>query len=103
MWPMVVQKLETLNKAGLTKDNFHEADSEALQQSSQSSQKGIDDYFQPLQDQDLAALLNDDFEDESSQIVQNNQLNKNPSQQSQPLRANTHNSLPSPPKQIKLL
>ncbi|CAG7838280.1 unnamed protein product [Allacma fusca] len=65
IWRLVADKLDVLNKAGLSKDNFREANSEAVLQqlppqeptNSQSSgsgsqrQKAINDYFQPVSSQ----------------------------------------------------
>ena len=93
MWPMVANKLEILNKAGLSKDNFHEAGAESLVQA-RSSQKGITDYFQPIQfneDEDLASLFNDDFDqlDPPTSIAQPQST------------SNTTNIVSSPPKKTK--
>lgn len=46
IWPMVKEKLTVLNQAGLSKDNFHEADTSDFMPV--SKQKDISDFFQPL-------------------------------------------------------
>jgi len=61
LWRIVVDKLDILNKVGLSKDNFNDADAESLIQRLESmdetmttahsnplSQSRIDSFFQPL-------------------------------------------------------
>lgn len=57
MWPLVQNKLDTLSKAGLSKDNFHEVD---LKVSKGPEQATLDGFFGG---DDLHKLFDDDFSD----------------------------------------
>jgi len=77
LWPMIQKKLDVLNKAGLTKDNFQDSDSKVMVT---KTQKTLDEFFTPetkpstsksaapedrVDDlDDLDGAFDDDFEDE---------------------------------------
>ena len=53
LWPMIQRKLDILNKAGLSKDNFMESESH----SRGTNENKITDFFSTtLTDEDIAAL-----------------------------------------------
>ena len=73
LWPMIQKKLDVLNKAGLSKDNFEESESKVLED---TRQKKIEDCFNVEKslkheiDPDVEALwddedFNENFFDES--------------------------------------
>lgn len=63
LWPLIQKKLDVLNKAGLSKDNFMESESHRQterQRNSSGESKKITDYFSTsLTEEDLAALDQD--------------------------------------------
>ncbi|KAI5750295.1 hypothetical protein M8J76_014421 [Diaphorina citri] len=63
LWPLVMTKLDVLNRAGLSKDNFQAADTTA-HNFEDPSQKNISDYFMDLEEEgdDLLSSVMDEFE-----------------------------------------
>ena len=63
LWPMIQKKLDVLNKAGLSKDNFEESESKVLED---TRQKKIEDCFNVEKslkheiDPDVEALWDDE-------------------------------------------
>jgi hypothetical protein len=59
MWPLISKKLDVLNKAGLSKDNFNEATCtlDALA----NEQQMITEFFKSIDENELKALFSDDF------------------------------------------
>ena len=59
MWPMLQAKLDTLNKAGLSKDDFREADSsnQILTASECQAKAGIEKYF--VRDNSSATIISE--------------------------------------------
>ena len=75
LWPMIQRKLEVLNKAGLSKENFMDSESHStcVQTASGSSDNSkITDYFSSsLTEEDIQALDDDwDGENEADEDVQ---------------------------------
>ena len=62
LWPLISRKLEILNKAGLSKDNFDEATTalDALQ----AEQHLITEFFESLDENDRKSLFQNDFNDD---------------------------------------
>jgi len=56
LWPLVQQKLDVLSRAGLSKDNFHEAGTTHLTNSKQNS---IPDYLEELAQESVAEFAED--------------------------------------------
>lgn len=54
LWPLVQSKLDILSKAGLSKDNFHDADTRHL--SNTKSSPSIIDFLEELSQEDLSAV-----------------------------------------------
>ena len=63
LWPMLQRKLNVLQQAGLSKDNFSAADSHTVTSASSSKDnQKITDYFSTsLTEEDLEALNDDNF------------------------------------------
>ena len=63
LWPLIQKKLDVLNKAGLSKDNFMDSESHSVIQSSSSCEQKeakITDFFSTsLTEEDMAALDDD--------------------------------------------
>ena len=56
LWPMIQQKLDVLNKAGLSKDNFEESEAKIMED---SRQKKIDGFFKPDSKEEMDTLWDD--------------------------------------------
>merc|ERR1719378_1450114 len=56
LWPMIQQKLDVLNKAGLSKDNFEESEAKIMED---SRQKKIDGFFKPDAKEEMDKLWDD--------------------------------------------
>merc|ERR1712142_153204 len=57
LWPMIQQKLDVLNKAGLSKDNFEESEAAVMEDTRQHK---IDAFFQAeLKEEDVDQMLGD--------------------------------------------
>jgi hypothetical protein len=73
LWPMIQRKLDVLNKAGLSKDNFMASESHTVTTSSANSngEAKITDFFSTsLTEEDIAALDDDyDVEEYSSKSI----------------------------------
>ena len=62
MWPMIQKKLEVLNKAGLSKDNFEESEAEIM---TDTRQHKIDEFFKAdMKEEDLDKLWGDLTDDD---------------------------------------
>jgi len=62
MWPLIQQKLDVLNKAGLSKDNFEESEAEIMQDTRQHK---IEDFFKAdAKEEDLDLLWGDLTDDD---------------------------------------
>ena len=76
LWPMIQRKLDVLNKAGLSKENF--MDSQSHSTSVQATDNKITDYFSiSLTEEDILAL-DDDWdgceEEEEEQVTKKPRL-----------------------------
>ena len=60
LWPIIQKKLDVLNKAGLSKDNFKDSESHTVSNAAASNSNGdskITDYFSTsFTEEDIAAL-----------------------------------------------
>jgi len=64
MWPMIQKKLDVLNKAGLSKDNFEESEAEIM---TDTRQHKIDEFFKAdMKEEDLDKLWGDLTDDDFS-------------------------------------
>ena len=64
LWPLIQKKLDVLNKAGLSKDNFMNSESHTVTTKAVPSSSKITDYFNcTITDEDVAAL-DEDWDDE---------------------------------------
>ena len=72
LWPMISNKLDILNKAGLSKDNFREADVEILKKKERTD---ISNFFPAaagavptVEEKEFTDLFSDEFQDESAAL-----------------------------------
>ena len=65
LWPMIQRKLEVLNKAGLSKDNFMDSENHSTCQQNTDSNK-ITDYFSVSLTEDDILALDDDWDGTTS-------------------------------------
>ena len=57
LWPLIQKKLDILNKAGLSKDNFMDSESHSVSTASSSKEAKITNYFSSsFTEEDAAAL-----------------------------------------------
>ena len=57
LWPLIQKKLDILNKAGLSKDNFMDSESHSVSTASSSKETKITNYFSSsFTEEDAAAL-----------------------------------------------
>ncbi|XP_054168662.1 SWI/SNF-related matrix-associated actin-dependent regulator of chromatin subfamily A-like protein 1 [Oppia nitens] len=61
VWPMISKKLEVLNKAGLSKDNFDSAST--VIDAKEAEQHLITDFFESLDENEMNDFLSDNFKD----------------------------------------
>lgn len=68
---MVSDKLDILNKVGLSKDNFREADVEVLKTKQPQQQRGINEFFPTVvpSTKELEDLFKDDFNDDDDFVM----------------------------------
>jgi len=59
LWPMIQKKLDVLNKAGLTKDNFQDSESKVLMD---KAQKTIEDFFTTENDKASDDMFDEEWE-----------------------------------------
>jgi len=75
LWPLIQNKLDVLNKAGLSKDNFENSEAKVMEDT--SKQTKVDDFFNSSRtsatDDEIEALWNsledDDFEESDSKRI----------------------------------
>lgn len=60
LWPLISKKLEILNKAGLSKDNFDEATTALT--SLEAEQHLITEFFESLDEKDQKSIIEKDFD-----------------------------------------
>ena len=68
MWDMCAQKLDMLNKGGLSKDNFKDAESHTVANAANlkvSKNKSITDYFsQTFTEEEMQKFVEEDWDEE---------------------------------------